>query len=71
MKHWTEEEKAVLKSHYANISARDLTKVLQGRSPGAVCDQAERLGLRKSHERLRELGSENVNAYLARMKRRR
>lgn len=58
---WSEEEKARLKEHYPHISASDLARAFDGRSPRSMYDQARQLGLRKSLDRLREMGRINVS----------
>lgn len=57
---WTEEEKKSVADHYRSVGTRDLQKLLAGRSEKAIFHMAERIGLKKSHERLRELGRENI-----------
>jgi hypothetical protein len=59
--HWTEREKNVLKEHYAFISAERLREAMPGRSPRSIISQAYRMGVKKVHERLREVGRENVS----------
>jgi hypothetical protein len=59
-RHWTEDEKKILQQHYPTISSARLAEGFPGRSPGALIDMAQRLGLRKVHERLQEMGRENL-----------
>jgi hypothetical protein len=60
MNHWTDSEKRDISTHYHAIGARDLSKLLVGRSESAIFHMAQKIGVRKSHDRLRELGAENV-----------
>ena len=59
-KHWSEEEKGHIRSHYQGISNRDLRILLPTRTEQAIREQAMRMGERKCHDRLREMGRENV-----------
>lgn len=56
---WSEMELDLLKRFYPSISARDIARKLH-RTTRAVTCMAHRMGVRKSHERLREMGSSNV-----------
>ena len=58
-KQWTEGERKQLAEHYSCISAKELTKLLD-RSACAIERRAFKDGLSKSHDRLREMGKENV-----------
>lgn len=53
---WSEDEKKILQEHYRDINTRRLAEALPSRTPGAIHDMAGRLGLRKSEERLKEMG---------------
>lgn len=55
---WSEEEKLVVREHYQNLPTSELQKALPARSPGSIYDMAGRLGLKKSPERLSEMGSD-------------
>lgn len=55
---WIEDEKRVLREHYRDINTRRLTEVLPNRSVGSIYDQAGRMGLKKSDERIREMANE-------------
>src|SRR5688572_11631742 len=57
---WTDNEKRLLSQHYHAIGARDLTKLLAGRNESAIFHMAQKIGVKKCHDRLRELGAENV-----------
>lgn len=59
-KHWESKETDILKKHYAHVSNLDLSRALDGRSPRAILSQANRMGLAKHPERLREVGKENM-----------
>lgn len=59
-KHWNDEEADIVRKHYAHVSNADLSRVLPGRSPRAILSHANRLGLQKHPERLREVGRENM-----------
>ncbi len=56
---WKEKEIARLKDHYPFISGKDLTKAFPGRSVRGITTMANRRGLQKCQERLREMGREN------------
>ena len=58
-KMWTDSERAQLREHYSCISATNLSKLLN-RSASAIEGRAFKDGLKKSHDRLREMGAENV-----------
>ena len=51
---WTEDERRVVREHYPDLDTKRLTEVLPDRSVGSIYDQAGRMGLKKSYERLRE-----------------
>ncbi len=55
---WTDEERKTLEQHFANISSPKIAQALGDRSVRAVNDQAYRQGLRKTPERLAEMGRE-------------
>jgi len=61
MPHWKPEEVAILKESYATESSLWIARKL-GRSVKSVVSKAHLLGLRKSPERLRTMGRENVIA---------
>jgi len=56
---WTEEEVEFLRSNFPHRSNADLARALN-RTPRSIIGKATRLGLSKTRERLREVGSENV-----------
>lgn len=56
---WTEMELDLLRRFYSSIPAKLLAQKLR-RSTRSVTCKAHRLGLKKSHERLREMGASNV-----------
>lgn len=53
---WTEEEKQIVREHYRDIGTSQLSQALPRRSPGAIADMAGRMGVKKSEERLKEMG---------------
>ena len=55
---WTDDENHTLKEFFPSIASPKLAEALGGRSVRAVNDQAYRLGLRKTPERLVEMGRE-------------
>jgi hypothetical protein len=57
---WSEMELDFLKQFYASIPAKKIAFHLK-RTPRSITCMAFRLGLKKSHERLREMGAENVD----------
>lgn len=59
-KHWTPHEKQILKEHYAYIGNHELQEALMLRTTGAIRLQGSRMGLKKAHDRLREMGRENI-----------
>lgn len=58
---WSEEEKKTLRDHYAYISNEDLSKALPGRTARSLNDCAQRMGLKKSQDRLREMAQANIS----------
>lgn len=56
---WTEMELDLLRQFYESIPAKELARKLR-RSARSVTCRAFRMGLKKSHERLREMGASNV-----------
>lgn len=59
--HWTKEELSALHAHYPAVSAQRLQGLLPDRTVKAIHDQARKMGVGKMHERLREMGRENVS----------
>lgn len=57
---WTETEKQLLRDHYAAIQNARLREILPTRTERAIADMAKRIGYKKCHERLREMGAENI-----------
>ena len=57
---WSSMELALLDRFYGSIPNRLLSQKLH-RSLKAVEDKARRLGLCKSHDRLRQMGTQNVS----------
>lgn len=57
---WTEQEKQIVREHYPNLDTKRLTEALPGRSSGAIHDMAGRLQVRKSPERLKEMGMKMI-----------
>lgn len=57
---WTDAERQALSEHYHAVSNRDLTRLLSTRTEKAIERQALRLNVKKCHERLREMGRENI-----------
>lgn len=57
---WKPSEHQALAAWYPVISAKKLQQLLPERTPKAIRQEAFDLGLKKCHERLRELGRENV-----------
>ena len=60
MPRWTQEELDLLKREYATQSNLEIAQRL-GRSVKSVVSKAHHLGLKKSTERLRDMGRENVS----------
>jgi DNA-binding CsgD family transcriptional regulator len=61
MPRWRAEELETLRENYATLSNLEMARRL-GRSVKSVVSKAHHLGLRKSTDRLREMGRENVSA---------
>lgn len=59
-KRWTDAERQKVRDHYSYIGTRELAKALPGRSPRSIMSAANRLGVKKCQDRLREMGRENV-----------
>jgi hypothetical protein len=59
MPRWTDEEVAILRANYAARSNLEVARML-GRSVKSVISRAHRIGLRKSADRLHEMGQANV-----------
>jgi len=59
MPRWTPSELTLLKREYAGTANVSIAKML-GRSVKSVVSKAHHLGLKKSEERLRSMGAENV-----------
>lgn len=59
-KHWSDDEKKILRDHFPYISSPELAKALGGRTTRAVDGQAMRNGLRKVPERIAEMARENL-----------
>jgi hypothetical protein len=59
-KPWTEVEKKRLREHFPFVGSKALSEAYDGRSAKALNDMAQRCGVKKSPERLREMGRENV-----------
>lgn len=59
-KHWNSKEADIVRKHYPHVSNADLARALPGRSPRAILSHANRMGLLKHPERLREVGKENM-----------
>lgn len=57
---WNADERRSLSEHFSAIDSSRLQHLIEDRSVKAIRDQARRMGLTKCHERLRELGRENV-----------
>lgn len=60
-KYWQEEDTKQLQQFYGHIPNRRLPELFPGRTPLGIAEYARRLGLKKSPDRLREMGRENVN----------
>lgn len=60
MPRWTQQELELLKRDYSTKSNLDIAREL-GRSVKSVVSKAHHLGLKKSTERLRDMGRENVS----------
>ena len=60
MPRWTQDELELLKREYSTQSNLDIAQRL-GRSVKSVVSKAHHLGLKKSTERLRDMGRENVS----------
>lgn len=58
---WSQSEQQALAAHYPAISAKQLQEILPDRTAKAIITQASKLGVRKCHERLREMGAVNVS----------
>jgi hypothetical protein len=59
-RHWTEQEKRYVAQHYPAIGAKKLTELVSNRTEKAIFRMAQHIGVKKSHDRLREVGRENV-----------
>jgi len=59
MPRWTAEDIEVLRDLYPTTSNLEIAQRL-GRSQKSVNSKAHQMGLRKSHDRLRQMGGENV-----------
>ena len=58
---WTETERAHIEAHYSAVKSQRLEELISGRTEHAIRNKASRMGVKKSPERLRELG-ENFGA---------
>ena len=58
---WSREEQDTLKRFYPHLSAERLSQAYQGRSPKALTSKAMKLEIRKTPERLQEMGREAVS----------
>ena len=56
---WSDDEKKILQQPYPAIDGDKLKKAFPGRSIGAIMDKAHRLGVKKAHERMQEMGRQN------------
>lgn len=56
---WSETEQAHIAAHYAAIKNQALSQILDGRTDHAIRNKACRMGIKKSPERMQELGREN------------
>ena len=56
---WSESEVKQLREHYRFISSKKLPEAYDGRSYDSIRTKALRLGLKKTHDRMREMGVEN------------
>lgn len=56
---WSEKEIAHLREHFRNINTHRLPEAYEGRSYDSIRTKALRMGLKKSHDRMREMGVEN------------
>ena len=57
-KRWTDAEKKIAQEFYGTIGTKKLSEALPGRTPRQIYDLARRMDLKKSHDRLREMGRE-------------
>jgi len=57
---WTETERKNLRDHFSNLASSRLADAFPGRTPRAINDQAQSLGVKKSRERLAEMGRANA-----------
>ena len=58
---WTPDELHTLERFYPHISAQRLTQAYTGRSAKALASMARKLDIRKTEERLVEMGREAMN----------
>ena len=58
---WGDEEKAVLREYWPKLSVEKIQEAFPGRTKRAVIAQAALMGLRKSEDRLKEMGRENIS----------
>lgn len=57
---WSDEERGLLKEYWSALPIAKLHEAFPGRTKRAVIAQAALMGLKKSEERLREMGRENT-----------
>lgn len=66
---WTPEEVSHIKQFYPFISGAELANLFDGRhTERSLRDKAWRLGIKKCHDRLRQMGCENVGRRWARVR---
>lgn len=57
---WSDDDKRILHEYWASLPIAKLHEAFPGRTKRAVIAQAGLMGLKKSEERLREMGRENT-----------
>lgn len=59
--YWTEQEKYHLRQFYPAISAEKLRALIPNRSAREIIKKAQKMGVRKCLDRLKEMGAENIS----------
>ena len=59
--YWTDQEKSHLATHYPYVSAERLRQLIPNRSAREIIKKAQKMGVRKCLDRLKEMGAENIS----------
>lgn len=59
--YWTDQEKSHLQAHYPYISAERMRQLIPNRSAREIIKKAQKMGVRKCLDRLKEMGAENIS----------